>query len=138
MISSLALVVLGAVAATTPCENIKTISLPNAIITSSELVKTGSPFPAPAAAARGGGRGGAAAAPVDAVADAPAGPPAGARGGRGGAPATTPVDFCRVVAVLKPSSDSNINVEVWLPVADKWNGKFQAEGNGGWAGSIQG
>jgi feruloyl esterase len=48
------------------------------------------------------------------------------------------VDFCRVVAVLKPSSDSNINVEVWLPVADKWNGKFQAEGNGGWAGSIQG
>jgi feruloyl esterase len=48
------------------------------------------------------------------------------------------VDFCRVVAVLAPSSDSHINVEVWLPAADKWNGKFQAEGNGGWAGSIQG
>ena len=30
---------------------------------------------------------------------------------------------------LKPSPDSHIEVEVWLP-AD-WNGKFQAVGNGG-------
>jgi feruloyl esterase len=29
-------------------------------------------------------------------------------------------------------------MELWLPPADKWNGKFQAVGNGGWAGSIQG
>jgi feruloyl esterase len=42
------------------------------------------------------------------------------------------------VAVLKPSSDSNINVEIWLPTAETWNGKFEAVGNGGWAGSIQG
>jgi feruloyl esterase len=43
--------------------------------------------------------------------------------------------FCRVAATLRPSSDSDIKVEVWLPVAN-WNGKYQAVGNGGWAGSI--
>jgi feruloyl esterase len=43
--------------------------------------------------------------------------------------------FCRVEATLKPTSDSEIRIEVWLPVAD-WNGKFEAVGNGGWAGSI--
>ena len=40
--------------------------------------------------------------------------------------------------VLKPSSDSLINMELWLPPADKWNGKFMGVGNGGFAGSIQG
>jgi len=43
--------------------------------------------------------------------------------------------FCRVTATLKPSSDSDIRIEVWLP-ASNWNGKFQGVGNGGWAGSI--
>jgi feruloyl esterase len=43
--------------------------------------------------------------------------------------------FCRVAATLKPTSDSDIQIEVWLP-ASGWNGKFQAVGNGGWAGSI--
>ena len=43
--------------------------------------------------------------------------------------------FCRVAATLTPSSDSDIKVEVWLP-ALAWNGKFQAVGNGGWAGAI--
>ena len=43
--------------------------------------------------------------------------------------------FCRVAATLKPSGDSDIKVEVWLP-ASGWNGKFQAVGNGGWAGVI--
>ncbi len=43
--------------------------------------------------------------------------------------------FCRVAATLKPTSDSDIKVEVWLPSAN-WNGKFQAVGNGGWAGAI--
>ncbi|HTB20990.1 MAG TPA: tannase/feruloyl esterase family alpha/beta hydrolase [Bryobacteraceae bacterium] len=44
-------------------------------------------------------------------------------------------EFCRVAATIKPSSDSDIKVEVWLP-ASGWNGKFQAVGNGGWAGVI--
>src|SRR6267142_741600 len=43
--------------------------------------------------------------------------------------------FCRVAATLTPSSASDIKIEVWLP-AQAWNGKFQAAGNGGWAGTI--
>ena len=35
----------------------------------------------------------------------------------------------------KPSSDSDIRIEVWLPESG-WNGKFQAVGDGGLAGSI--
>src|SRR5215472_14848190 len=43
--------------------------------------------------------------------------------------------FCRVTGVLKPSNDSDIRFEVWLPVSG-WNGRFQGIGNGGFAGSI--
>src|SRR5262245_33759143 len=43
--------------------------------------------------------------------------------------------FCRVTATLTPTSDSEIKTEIWLPAAG-WNGKFQAVGNGGWAGTI--
>jgi feruloyl esterase len=43
--------------------------------------------------------------------------------------------FCRVTAVARPSSDSDIKLEVWLP-AKGWNGKFQGQGNGGFAGEI--
>ena len=43
--------------------------------------------------------------------------------------------YCRVQAVVKPVPDSQITVEVWMP-AENWNGKFQAVGNGGWAGAI--
>jgi feruloyl esterase len=66
--------------------------------------------------------------------------PAGPRGGRGGAgPQINPYSnlpaFCRIAATLKPSSDSDIKIEVWLP-ASGWNMKFEAVGNGGWSGSI--
>jgi feruloyl esterase len=43
--------------------------------------------------------------------------------------------FCRVVATAKPTADSNIGIEVWLP-ASGWNGKFLAVGSGGWGGAI--
>jgi feruloyl esterase len=43
--------------------------------------------------------------------------------------------FCRVMATLTPSSDSDIRIEVWLPVS-AWNGNLQSVGNGGWAGVI--
>ena len=43
--------------------------------------------------------------------------------------------FCRVVARIAPTSDSDIKVEVWMPVRG-WNGKFRGEGNGGFAGEI--
>ena len=44
-------------------------------------------------------------------------------------------NFCRVALTVKPSSDSDIRLEVWLP-ASGWNGKFQGVGNGGFAGAI--
>jgi feruloyl esterase len=43
--------------------------------------------------------------------------------------------FCRITATLKPTADSAIKVEVWLP-AQGWNGKFLAVGSFGWGGSI--
>ena len=43
--------------------------------------------------------------------------------------------FCRVVAKAHPSSDSDISIEVWMPL-DKWNGKLQGLANGGFAGAI--
>jgi len=42
---------------------------------------------------------------------------------------------CRVSATLRPTSDSDIKIEVWMPTSG-WNGDFQAVGNGGWSGSI--
>lgn len=41
-----------------------------------------------------------------------------------------------VKLVLQPAKGSNINVEVWLPDAEKWNGRFLGLGNGGAAGKI--
>jgi hypothetical protein len=43
--------------------------------------------------------------------------------------------LCRVQGVIRPSSDSQIEFEVWLP-ASKWNGKYEGAGNGGFGGSI--
>src|ERR1022692_1625118 len=52
-----------------------------------------------------------------------------------GAPVNVAVGFCRVALILKHSSDSDIQLEVWLP-STGWNGKFQGVGNGGFAGAI--
>ncbi|HEV3315496.1 MAG TPA: tannase/feruloyl esterase family alpha/beta hydrolase [Candidatus Angelobacter sp.] len=43
--------------------------------------------------------------------------------------------FCRVIAEIKPAKDSNIKIEVWMPISG-WNGKYQGLGNGGFAGMI--
>ena len=43
--------------------------------------------------------------------------------------------FCRVTARLTPTSDSDIRIEVWLPLSG-WNRKVQAAGNGGLGGTI--
>ena len=61
--------------------------------------------------------------------------PFSASGGFGNLP---PVDVparCVVKAVTRPTSDSEIKLEVWLPAAG-WNGKYEQVGNGGWAGAI--
>jgi feruloyl esterase len=89
-----------------PCESLKSLSLENTAITSAETVGAGQ------LSLPGTGRG---AAQNAAFSQLPA--------------------FCRVAATLKPSSDSDIKIEVWLPMSN-WNGKYQAVGNGGWAGVI--
>ena len=61
--------------------------------------------------------------------------PAGAFKPGEGQPIANLPAFCRVAGVIKPSDDSNIQFEVWMP-ASGWNGKFQGIGNGGFAGSI--
>src|SRR5437762_10973068 len=43
--------------------------------------------------------------------------------------------FCRVTGVIKPTTDSDIKFEVWMP-SSGWNGKFHGIGNGGFAGTI--
>src|SRR5215467_5125602 len=43
--------------------------------------------------------------------------------------------FCRITASLTPTSDSDIRIEVWLPMSG-WNGKLQSVGNGAWGGVI--
>jgi feruloyl esterase len=134
------LLFLAGIAATAPCESLKALELPNTTIESVQLVPEG-PYVQPGPA--GGGRGG-----RGAPAGQAAGPGGGARGGGaagggrgqaapGGAQQNAAVlpEHCRVTAVLTPSSDSRIAMQVWLP-SKEWNGKFQAVGNGGWAGSI--
>lgn len=55
-----------------------------------------------------------------------------------GAPAANPPlplpAHCRVTLTLKPSADSDIKSEVWLPPAAEWNGKMLMEGGGGFVG----
>jgi feruloyl esterase len=103
-----------------PCDALASLPLPDTTITMAQMVAPGE-FAPPAT------RGGA--------------PTASGRAGaaRGGASAQRPFAslpaFCRVAATLKPTSDSDIRIEVWLP-ASGWNGKFEAVGNGGWAGTI--
>nr|ADU32682.1 multi-fuction esterase [uncultured bacterium] len=61
---------------------------------------------------------------------APGAPPGVGAGNYANLPA-----FCRVQAILTPTPDSDIKVEVWLP-ADNWNGKYVGIGNGVWAGQL--
>lgn len=53
----------------------------------------------------------------------------------GGQPMRDLPEFCRVTLTLRPSKDSDIKVEIWMP-ATGWNQKLQAVGNGGWSGAI--
>ena len=97
----------GASAAT--CQSLASMALPNTRITSATFVTAGA-FTPPAGVRPGGPP------PARSYAALPA--------------------FCRVAATLTPSADSDIKIEVWLPDPARWNGKFEAVGNGGWAGSI--
>jgi feruloyl esterase len=133
-----------AVGAATPvaaatCESLRSFTIRQGTIASAEVVPAG-PFVQPGRGGRTGaaadaGRGGAAAQAVQARTAAPA-PQAARAGGPPPAPVMLP-EHCRVKIVLRPSSDSHINAELWLPTTT-WNGKFMAVGNGGFGGAIQG
>ena len=112
--------------AQTQCEALKSLNIPQTQITSAKLVAAG-PYQV---AGRGGA--GKQAAKQDAKQDAKQNAkqaPAAA------APQMLPA-HCRVAMVLMPTSDSHIEMEVWLPAGGAWNGKFEAVGGGGWAGTI--
>jgi hypothetical protein len=121
------------------CEGLAKLSLPGMTVTMAQPVAAGE-FKMPA---RGGGApGGRAGAGGERGRGGPGGE--AGRGGQIGAappPQLPPQDppnpaFCRVAATLTPTSDSDIKIEVWLPLSG-WNRKFMAAGNSGWGGSIQ-
>jgi feruloyl esterase len=43
--------------------------------------------------------------------------------------------FCRIAATLTPTSDSDINIEVWMPFFG-WNERYLGLGNGGFGGDF--
>jgi len=44
--------------------------------------------------------------------------------------------FCRVSLTMTPSTDSDIKMELWLPLSG-WNGKYMAVGNGAFTGNVR-
>jgi feruloyl esterase len=52
------------------------------------------------------------------------------------APLTVPA-ICRVLAVSRPTPDSEIHFELWIPPAEAWNGKFEGTGNGGFSSAME-
>jgi len=44
--------------------------------------------------------------------------------------------LCKVAVASHPTKDSNILLEVWIPVGEAWNGKFVQLGNGGFSGRV--
>ncbi|HTC87962.1 MAG TPA: tannase/feruloyl esterase family alpha/beta hydrolase [Bryobacteraceae bacterium] len=96
-------------AAATTCESLANLALPRSTVTLAQAVAAGQLT-----------------LPAGAVPAFPGVPPPNF----GSLPA-----ICRVAATLKPTSDSDIKIEVWMP-ASGWNGKLEVVGNGAWAGSI--
>jgi len=54
----------------------------------------------------------------------------------GGGSATVTQPFCRVAGSIKPSAASDIQFELWMPLATGWNSKFAGTASGGSAGYI--
>jgi feruloyl esterase len=119
----------------TSCEALAKLKLPNAEVTGATLVDKGAFTPppnpmmqqmaqAPGAQAANQGAGGL---------GGPGGPGGGA-GGRNAVYKTLP-SFCRFTASLHPTSDSDIKIEVWLPI-EGWTGRVAEYGNGGFQSSI--
>ena len=45
-------------------------------------------------------------------------------------------EHCDVRGVATPTGDSLIHFALWLPLAEKWNGKYLQKGSGGWGGDV--
>ena len=107
---SLAAIVLGTtpVSATSSCEGLVNLSLPDAVITAAQSV-TGGTFNTP---------------------------PGCTTGSPGCITKTGLPAFCRVEGTATPTSDSIINFEVWIPTDSSFNGKYEQVGCGGFCGSI--
>ena len=106
-IGAIVLMVSALVFADDSCEKLSALKIPNAAITSAQSVAAGNFV----------------------------GPPEPFSGRDLSAFYKTLPAFCRVLAEAKPTSDSDIKIEVWLP-SSGWNGKLQGIGNGGFAGMI--
>jgi len=91
-----------------PCDALLRVQLPNTIITAVTLVDSGKFVPPPALR-----------------------PPSAELFTE----LKTLPAFCRVELVASPSIDSDIAIEVWLPVAG-WNKRYVGVGNGSFGGSI--
>lgn len=55
----------------------------------------------------------------------------------GGTPLTGLPVFCRVEGVSRPTADSEIGFEVWIPQDERWNGKFLQVGMIAYAGTFE-
>ncbi|MGH9143002.1 MAG: tannase/feruloyl esterase family alpha/beta hydrolase, partial [Vicinamibacterales bacterium] len=88
-----------AASAGTACANLAALTLPNVTVKSATAVPAGLFTPPPGAP----GADGQTRVPVS---------------------MTLPA-FCRVEATARPTSDSDIKFEVWIPPAEAWNGKFE-------------
>jgi len=108
--AALAQVAASATSPGTACSNLAALTIPSVTIRSATAVAAG-PFTPPSA-------------------------PVAADGGVRTAVSMTLPAFCRVEATARPTSDSEIKFEVWIPPSEAWNGKFQGVGNGGYSGAI--
>src|SRR5437588_5901177 len=102
------LFVAGACAHAAPCDTVRSVRLPNTTIVAVTLVDSGKFVPPPAVRQP-------AAEFFTAFNTLPA--------------------FCRIQLVMRPSTDSDIGIEVWLPLA-RWNGRYLGVGNGSYGGSF--
>src|SRR4029453_3899750 len=96
--------------AATACADLARLSLPNTTITLAHHVEAGAFTPPP--------------------------PRGGVAPGGGANPSPMLPPFSRFQATLRPSADSDIKMELWMPVVAGWNGKFRGTGNGGLGGGA--
>jgi feruloyl esterase len=94
-------------ASSASCEKLAGLQIPNAVITSAKAFPTGTYTPSAS----------------------------DSRDANFVAAASKLPGFCRAMAKATPSTDSDVVIEVWMPLAG-WNGRFQGTGNGGFAGSY--